>query len=100
MDYLDSYATCYLALIFCVFYVLCLAAISWRNKVDHFLCAQQFARCMLVNVVADGHCPGYTPRWFVQEEDAETGNLIHRYTGEYWQCKERQDWSRCPDIYL
>jgi len=40
------------------------------------------------------------PKWFVQEEDATTGSVIHQYTGEYWQCKERQDWSRCPDIYL
>jgi hypothetical protein len=48
----------------------------------------------------DGHCTGYSPKWFVKEEDAQTGGVIHRFTGEYWQCKERQDWTRCPDIYL
>jgi len=52
------------------------------------------------NIGVDELCHGYTPKWFVQEEDAKTGNVIHRYTGEYWQCKEKQDWCRCPDIYL
>jgi len=55
---------------------------------------------MLVNTAVDGHCPGYIPKWFVQAEDPETSSVIHKYTGEYWQMKEKQDWSRCPDIYL
>lgn len=43
---------------------------------------------------------GYQPKWFRKEKDPQTGNLIHIYTGEYWEAKETGDWSRCPDIYL
>lgn len=43
---------------------------------------------------------GYEPKWFRKENDPQTGNIIHIYTGEYWKCKEKQDWSRCPDIYV
>ncbi|XP_066954246.1 oxysterol-binding protein 1 isoform X17 [Macrobrachium rosenbergii] len=42
--------------------------------------------------------PPYSPVWFKKETD-ETGALSFRYTHEYWDCKERQDWSRCPDIF-
>ncbi|XP_068247171.1 oxysterol-binding protein 1-like [Palaemon carinicauda] len=48
---------------------------------------------------ADGQeFPPYTPVWFTKETD-DTGALNYRYTHEYWDCKERQDWSRCPDIF-
>jgi len=43
---------------------------------------------------------GYVPKWFQQLEDQQTGGVIHAFTGEYWHCKEKRDWSRCPDIYL
>jgi len=43
---------------------------------------------------------GYQPKWFTKDKDPQTGNVIHKYTGEYWECKEKQDWSRCPDIFL
>lgn len=43
---------------------------------------------------------GYTPKWFQKEEDVQTGAVIHAFTGEYWQCKEKGKWTRCPDIYL
>ncbi|XP_063849848.1 oxysterol-binding protein 1-like isoform X6 [Scylla paramamosain] len=43
--------------------------------------------------------PAYSPMWFRKETDDITGALIFRYTHEYWECKERQDWSRCPDIF-
>ena len=43
---------------------------------------------------------GYEPKWFKKQTDPITGNTIHIFTNEYWQCKEKQDWSRCPDIYL
>nr|XP_045616537.1 oxysterol-binding protein 1-like isoform X3 [Procambarus clarkii] len=43
--------------------------------------------------------PAYSPTWFRKETDEATGALIFRYTHEYWDCKERQDWSRCPDIF-
>ncbi|XP_071535193.1 oxysterol-binding protein 1 isoform X4 [Panulirus ornatus] len=43
--------------------------------------------------------PAYSPTWFRKETDDATGALIFRYTHEYWDCKERQEWSRCPDIF-
>ncbi|GBM53085.1 Oxysterol-binding protein 1 [Araneus ventricosus] len=43
---------------------------------------------------------GYEPIWFTKETDEITGNPVHKFKGEYWKCKENQDWSRCPDIYL
>ena len=42
----------------------------------------------------------YEPAWFKKSKDPITGNLMHIYNNEYWSCKERQDWSRCPNIYL
>ncbi|KAK2184490.1 hypothetical protein NP493_265g03057 [Ridgeia piscesae] len=42
----------------------------------------------------------YEPKWFRKETDPQTGNLVHIYTGEYWQCKDTCKWDRCPDIFL
>ncbi|XP_023930845.1 oxysterol-binding protein 1 isoform X2 [Lingula anatina] len=42
----------------------------------------------------------YEPAWFKKTKDQQTGNLIHMYTHEYWEAKEKQDWGRCLDIYL
>ena len=44
--------------------------------------------------------PGWQPRWFKKTIDKFTGNPIHEFTKEYWDCKQKQDWSRCPDIYV
>nr|XP_022904698.1 oxysterol-binding protein 1 isoform X1 [Onthophagus taurus] len=41
----------------------------------------------------------YEPIWFRQVKDEDTGTFIHVYKGEYWGCKQKQDWSRCPDIF-
>lgn len=41
----------------------------------------------------------YQPLWFTKAEDPLTGSLFHNFNGTYWDCKERGDWSRCPDIY-
>uniref|UniRef100_A0A6I8T0D6 Oxysterol-binding protein n=1 Tax=Xenopus tropicalis TaxID=8364 RepID=A0A6I8T0D6_XENTR len=42
---------------------------------------------------------GYQPLWFERKVDPYTGELICNYKGGYWECKERQDWSCCPDIF-
>lgn len=42
----------------------------------------------------------YEPVWFKKGKDPITGNPVHLYTEDYWKCKERQDWARCPHIYL
>ncbi|XP_043482425.1 oxysterol-binding protein 1 isoform X2 [Leptopilina heterotoma] len=41
----------------------------------------------------------YEPLWFKKQEDPFTDSLCHMYTGEYWECKNKQDWSRCPNIF-
>ncbi len=43
--------------------------------------------------------PGYKPAWFSWSKDQVSGKMTHIYNGEYWECKRKQDWSRCPDIY-
>uniref|UniRef100_A0A8C6PU85 Oxysterol-binding protein n=2 Tax=Nothobranchius furzeri TaxID=105023 RepID=A0A8C6PU85_NOTFU len=42
---------------------------------------------------------GYQPLWFHQRRDSLTGETNFVYKGGYWETKERQDWSMCPDIY-
>lgn len=42
----------------------------------------------------------YEPSWFKTIKDPITGNPVHVYKQDYWQCKKIQDWSRCPKIYL
>ncbi|XP_003427315.3 oxysterol-binding protein 1 isoform X3 [Nasonia vitripennis] len=41
----------------------------------------------------------YEPLWFKKQEDPYTDSLCHMYNGEYWDCKNKQDWSRCPNIF-
>ncbi|XP_044051374.1 oxysterol-binding protein 2 isoform X4 [Siniperca chuatsi] len=42
---------------------------------------------------------GYQPLWFYQRRDSVTGETNFVYKGGYWEAKERQDWSMCPDIF-
>ena len=53
-----------------------------------------------VMVISGREYHGYEPKWFKKANDPQTDTLIHQYTSEYWDCKEKQDWVRCPDIYL
>ncbi|XP_061722554.1 oxysterol-binding protein 1 isoform X3 [Cydia pomonella] len=40
------------------------------------------------------------PLWFTREAAAPgEAHLRHLYNNTYWECKQRQDWSRCPDIF-
>ena len=39
------------------------------------------------------------PAWFKKIIDPFTNQSIHVTNKEYWKCKDRQDWTRCPDIY-
>lgn len=43
--------------------------------------------------------PTYEPQWFVREKDPFTGSSIYVFNGEYWECKKKQEWNRCPDIF-
>ncbi|XP_022608052.1 oxysterol-binding protein 2 isoform X2 [Seriola lalandi dorsalis] len=42
---------------------------------------------------------GYQPLWFHQRRDSVTGETNFVYKGGYWEAKDRQDWSMCPDIF-
>jgi len=42
---------------------------------------------------------GYIPLWFERKVDPITGELICAYKGGYWEAKDKQDWSSCPDIF-
>uniref|UniRef100_A0A8C3L928 Oxysterol-binding protein n=1 Tax=Chrysolophus pictus TaxID=9089 RepID=A0A8C3L928_CHRPC len=42
---------------------------------------------------------GYIPLWFERKVDPITGELICTYKGGYWEAKDKQDWSLCPDIF-
>ncbi|KAM6340219.1 oxysterol-binding protein 2 isoform 3-T3 [Alca torda] len=42
---------------------------------------------------------GYIPLWFERKVDSVTGELICVYKGGYWEAKDKQDWSLCPDIF-
>ncbi len=41
----------------------------------------------------------HEPSWFKKTIDPYTNQPIHVTKNEYWECKEKQDWKRCPDIY-
>jgi len=43
--------------------------------------------------------PTYESNWFRKEKDQWTGNVFHVFKGTYWDCKRKQDWSQCPDIF-
>jgi len=47
---------------------------------------------------SDGH-DTYESKWFKKQHDTFTDSEMHIYTNEYWECKQKQDWSRCDDIF-
>jgi oxysterol-binding protein 1 len=47
---------------------------------------------------ANGHDP-YKSKWFQKQHDQLTDSEMHIFTNEYWECKQKQDWSRCDDIF-
>ncbi|XP_063051861.1 oxysterol-binding protein 2-like isoform X2 [Engraulis encrasicolus] len=48
----------------------------------------------------EGHeFEAYQPLWFTKETDAITGDTTFVYKGGYWEAKDREDWSVCPNIF-
>ncbi|XP_034237415.1 oxysterol-binding protein 1 isoform X2 [Thrips palmi] len=43
--------------------------------------------------------PPYEPIWFRKDKEPWTGQICHIYQGKYWECKEKQQWDMCPDIF-
>ncbi|XP_041971558.1 oxysterol-binding protein 1 isoform X2 [Aricia agestis] len=39
------------------------------------------------------------PAWFARQAAPPAPHLRHLYTHRYWECKRKQDWSACPDIF-
>jgi hypothetical protein len=46
----------------------------------------------------DAHAQ-YESLWFKKTIDPYTNQPIHVFNNEYWECKAKQDWNRCPDIF-
>lgn len=41
------------------------------------------------------------PIWFRKEVDPLNANESrYVFTNDYWKCKKKQDWSKCPDLYI
>ena len=40
-----------------------------------------------------------SPIWFEMCIDPYTSEEIYVFKKEYWACKARQDWSKCPNLY-
>ncbi|XP_072934551.1 oxysterol-binding protein 1 isoform X2 [Epargyreus clarus] len=43
--------------------------------------------------------PAPRPAWFARQAAPAHAHLRHLYTHRYWDCKARQDWAACPDIF-
>ncbi|KAK7934013.1 hypothetical protein WMY93_004909 [Mugilogobius chulae] len=46
-----------------------------------------------------GESEGHQPLWFTQRRDSISGELSYVYQGGYWECKDKQDWRECSDIF-
>ncbi|KAK2656392.1 hypothetical protein Ddye_009444 [Dipteronia dyeriana] len=38
---------------------------------------------------------GWKPRWFAKDKDSDS----YRYTGGYWEAREKGNWESCPNIF-
>ncbi|THC95081.1 hypothetical protein EYZ11_005439 [Aspergillus tanneri] len=41
----------------------------------------------------------YQPKWFARAQCPVTGEEYWAHNGRYWECREKQDWSVCEDIF-
>ncbi|KAI6175992.1 Oxysterol-binding protein [Aphelenchoides bicaudatus] len=41
----------------------------------------------------------YSPTWFDKRQDDVTNSCVYVFKGNYWKCKDKQDWSKCPSIF-
>ena len=39
------------------------------------------------------------PIWFEKCIDPYTKEETYKYKHDYWGCKAKQDWSKCPDLF-
>ncbi|XP_047511825.1 oxysterol-binding protein 1 [Pieris napi] len=43
--------------------------------------------------------PPRAPVWFTRQAAPGQPHLRHLYNNKYWECKQKQDWSACADIF-
>ncbi|KAF6212193.1 hypothetical protein GE061_012714 [Apolygus lucorum] len=43
--------------------------------------------------------PPHKPVWFSQQKDPDTKTVMYKHNGDYWECKKKKDWKRCPQIF-
>jgi hypothetical protein len=65
------------------------------NQLKFKIDAKHRARLALI----DQGVENYKPNWFKKSIDKYTNEETHVYNNEYWECKKKQDWKRCPDIF-
>ncbi|KAL3494261.1 Oxysterol-binding protein-domain-containing protein [Aspergillus germanicus] len=41
----------------------------------------------------------YKPKWFSKDKCSITGEEYWAHTGDYWGCRDKQDWSNCRSSY-
>uniref|UniRef100_A0A8D8R439 Oxysterol-binding protein n=1 Tax=Cacopsylla melanoneura TaxID=428564 RepID=A0A8D8R439_9HEMI len=41
----------------------------------------------------------YKPIWFRKHVDETSQDVSYQYSDQYWECKKKQDWTRCPDLF-
>jgi len=41
----------------------------------------------------------WEPVWFKEDTCRTSGLKLHLYKGEYWEMREKQNWSKCPTIF-
>lgn len=43
--------------------------------------------------------PPRSPVWFTRQAAPGQPHLRHLYNNKYWECKQKQAWTACPDIF-
>lgn len=72
---------------------------SFYHCLFHFI-AEHAEICLTLSPFPTGTLyDPYKPLWFERKKDPDTKEIAHVYKGGYWESKEKQDWSVCPDIF-
>ena len=53
----------------------------------------------MLSVCVDTLDATHKPLWFEKVIDEDTGLETMKFNGKYWDCKAKNDWSMCPDLY-
>uniref|UniRef100_A0A3B5B711 Oxysterol-binding protein n=1 Tax=Stegastes partitus TaxID=144197 RepID=A0A3B5B711_9TELE len=67
-----------------------------RKRRERLLARSALSSC---TTTERNNAGGYQPLWFEKRTDDRTGESTYTYRGGYWEAKDRQDWSQCPEIF-